>query len=242
MLKKAMKPEDRRRNRLRHQAMHAILILLFAGLAAPFPAADPLDAVFARIDAAAKTFKGVTADITDTEHHALVPDDDDISTGTIKLLRVNATLTRLLATLKGPGGNQTIAVNGPDVRVYTPATNTLNQFDFASRQGMVNQFLLLGFGATSAELKSAYTITWVGEEKISAAPTSHLRLIPKSADSLRTLKQADLWYGANGLVAQQKFLQVSGDYRLVTYSNMKLGAMPEKDLDLKPKGATVQKH
>ena len=70
-----------------------------------------------------------------------------------------------------------------------------------------------------------------------------MKLVPKSAATLQKLKQADLWFGTNGLVAQQKFLYPSGDYRLVTYSNMKVGAVPEKDLELKtPKGAVIQKH
>src|SRR6185437_12408869 len=48
-------------------------------------AADSLDATLARIDQAAKNFKGMTADITNTEYTALV-DSKDIHKGTIKLL------------------------------------------------------------------------------------------------------------------------------------------------------------
>ena len=59
---------------------------------------------------------------------------------------------------------------------------------------------------------------------------------------LEAVKQADLWIGPAGLVAQQKFLYPSGDYKLVTYSNMKLrSSLPDKDFELMPKGATVQK-
>jgi outer membrane lipoprotein-sorting protein len=62
--------------------------------------------------------------------------------------------------------------------------------------------------------------------------------VPKTKGSL---KLAELWFGGNGLVVQQKFLETSGDYTLVTYSNMKPGPVSEKDLELKlPKGATVQ--
>jgi hypothetical protein len=51
-----------------------------------------------------------------------------------------------------------------------------------------------------------------------------------------------LWVADSGFVTQQKFLQPSGDYKLVIYSNMKTGSMPATDLDLNtPKGAIVQK-
>lgn len=225
----------------RRNMMHRCIAILSISLLATIWgfAADPLDAAFARIDAAAKTFKGMTADITNTVHTAIV-DDNDVSTGTIRLLRVNPTRTRLLADLKGATGTQKYAFDGAEGRSYNPKTNVLDIYNFASRQGTINQFLLLGFGASSAELKSTYNVSYVGEENVGEQPTTHLKLVPKSPGDL---KQADLWFSANGLVARQKLLFGGGDYKLVTYSNMKLGALQEKDLDLKPqKGATVQKH
>ncbi len=81
--------------------------------------------------------------------------------------------------------------------------------------------MLLGFGAGSAELKATYNITYLGDEKIGSQPTSHLKLVPKATDTLRSLKQAELWFAENGLVAQQKFVQPAGDYKLVIYSNLR---------------------
>jgi outer membrane lipoprotein-sorting protein len=216
------------------------LIFAFFALAAVSHAADPLTPVFDHIDAAAKTFKGLTADISNTQHYALV-DTNEVSAGAMRLLRVKPGLTRLFVTLKDSGGIKTFAVNGNEGRSFNPKTNILDVYDLSTKQGLVDQFLLLGFGATSAELKSTYDVTYVGEEKIGAQMTSHLKLIPKSAETLRTLKQADLWFAPNGLVTQQKLLWASGDYKLVTYSNVKLGAPPEKELELNPKGATIQK-
>ena len=225
--------------------MHRCIFILCFSLfsVAPVNAADPLDAIFARIDATSKTFKGMTADISNTEHHSIVPDDDDVSTGIIKLLRVKPGLTRLHADLAGAAGTNIYAIDGAEVRTYNPKTKILDIYDLSSKQGTINQFLLLGFGASSAELKSAYNITYVGEEKVGEQPTTHLKLVPKSPEALRTIKQADLWFSTQtGLVARQKLFFGAGDYRLVTYSNMKLGALQEKDLELKPKDATVTRH
>ncbi len=159
-------------------------------------AADPLDAVFARIDAAAKTFKGMTADISNTQHTALV-DSDDVQTGTMKLLRTKPGQTRVLIDWKGPKPRQ-MALDGHKGRLYNPKTNMVDEQNLSgsSKQGVINQFLLLGFGASSADLKSAYDVTFVGDEKVDGRQTSHLRLMAKSAETRQKLKQADLWFGA----------------------------------------------
>jgi len=203
-------------------------------------AADPLGAIFEHIDAAARNFKGMTADISNTEHHALAPDDDDVSTGTMKVLRVKPGLTRLLIDFNGA---RSLSFDGREGKMYNRNTKIVDVKDLGDKQSLIDQFLLLGFGATSAELQSTYDITYVGEETVGGQLVSHLKLVPKSPETKRTLKQAELWFAANGLVAQQKLLWAGGDYRLVAYSRLKLGPMPEKDLELKlPKGVIVQKH
>ena len=216
-----------------------ILALVFLALAGLSFAADPLTAVFERIDAASKTFKGMTADLTNTQHTAIV-NEDDVQTGTVKMLRSTGTQTRILIDFKGHGA-QTFAYDGHEGRIFNPKTNIVDVYDVGSRQGLANQYLLLGFGATSSELQNTYAITYVGEEKVGAQLTSHLKLVPKSPETLHSLKQADLWYSANGLVAQQRFLSPAGDYKLVIYSDMKLSPPPAKDLELNPKGAKIQK-
>lgn len=203
--------------------------------------ADPLSAVFVRIDAAAKSFHGMTATVANTTHDSLT-DDNDVQNGTMKLLRVNETTTRALVELKGGfTGDKSVALNGNEILLYNPKTKILEQHDITKYKDTVNQYLLLGFGASSEALKSAYEISYVGEEKIGAQTASHLKLTPKSKETLKSLKQADLWFADNGLVVQQKFLYPSGNYKLATYSNVKLGAVTEKELALNPKGATLQR-
>ncbi|HEU5022604.1 MAG TPA: hypothetical protein VFT60_11960, partial [Bryobacteraceae bacterium] len=69
------------------------------------------------------------------------------------------------------------------------------------------------------------------------------KLIPKVHDPASSLQQADLWYGGNGIVVQQKISHPSGDYQVMLYTNMKLGPIPTKEMELQlPKDVTVQKH
>jgi outer membrane lipoprotein-sorting protein len=214
-----------------------LFVLIAAGL---IHAADPADAVFARIDSAAKTFRGLTADLTDTEHNALI-NSDDVNKGVAKFLREKPGSMRALITWNNESGS--LEYNGKEGKLYNPKTNTVDVVNLSNKQGTVNKYLALGFGATSAELKASFDVTYLGEETVAGQPASHLKLVPKTHDPGSSLKQADLWYGANGLVVQQKTLAPSGDYKLMLYTNMKLGSMPEKELEIKlPKGVTVQKH
>jgi outer membrane lipoprotein-sorting protein len=135
-----------------------------------------------------------------------------------------------------------ISVDGVNVRVYTPKIKTLQEVDI--RKGLVDQFLLLGFGVSSADLKEHYEVTSLGTVKLDTENTLHLQLIPKSTDVLKNLKKAELWIGdTRGLPVQEKlFTSTSGDYQLITYSNVKLNP-PISDGDLKlkyPSGVTVE--
>jgi outer membrane lipoprotein-sorting protein len=211
------------------------ILYLFSAMPAAF-AADPLDAVYAHIDQAAKTFKGLTADITNTAYTAVV-DAKNVDTGTIKLLPAKDGTHVLMSFTDG----RVLSFDGHKGRSYNPKTNVVDEKDFA--QNVVNQYLQLGFGATSAQLKATYDIAYVASEKVGNQQTSHITLIPKSPEMRRDMKQAELWIGENGLAVQQKIVRPDGDYQLYTYSHTTLGAMPEKDLEIKvPSDAKIQKH
>ncbi len=71
------------------------ILLSLLALQALSLAADPLDSVFTHIDAASKTFRAMTADISQTDHTAIV-NDDSVKIGSIKLLRGKGGDTRML--------------------------------------------------------------------------------------------------------------------------------------------------
>jgi len=203
-------------------------------------AADSAEAAFARIDAAAKSFKGMTADLTNTEHSALV-NQDEVTKGVVKFLRVKANSMRAVITWNNGSGG--LEYNGKEGKRYNAKTNTVDVVNLSGKQGTVNKYLALGVGASSEELKAEFDVTYVGEENVAGQPTSHLKLVPKTRDASSSLKQADLWHGENGLVVQQKVSHPSGDYQVMLYSNVKLGPIPEKELKLQlPKNVTVQKY
>jgi outer membrane lipoprotein-sorting protein len=201
---------------------------------------DPLADAFARMDKIAQQFKAVTADIKRDVYTAVV-DDHEKDMGTIKASRDKSHGTRMLIEFTSPGV-KTIALDGTSASVYTPTLKTVQVVDI--KKGLVDQFLLLGFGASSADLKENYDVTFLGTEKPASETAWHLQLIPKSKDVLKNLKKAELWIGqTSGLPVQEKlFTSSTGDFQLVIYSNVILNpSLPDSKLKLSyPKGVTVE--
>jgi outer membrane lipoprotein-sorting protein len=193
----------------------------FIVLAALPLAAQSLDDAYARIDQAAAQFKSVTADIKRNVHTAVI-NDDERDQGNIKVLREKGRDTKMLIQFTGADA-KAVAIDGSQISLYTPKEKLVQVYDIGAKKDVVDQFLLLGFGASSKELKDNYNITLAGMETINGENTWHLQLIPKSAEALKNLKKAELWISQQtGLPIQQKFTTSSGgDYHLVTYSNMK---------------------
>jgi outer membrane lipoprotein-sorting protein len=220
--------------------LFAALIFLLP-IAAQSLSAQSLDAVYARLDKSAQQFKSLTADIKRDVHTAIV-NDDSIENGSIKVKREKSG-TRMLIDFVTPD-KKTIALDGDTGSVYYPKIKTVQIYNVGEKRSMVDQILLLGFGATSDELKTAYDMKWIGAEQIDGKPTNHIQLIPKSKDILTRIKKAELWISdSTGTPLRQRFVtSASGDSMLVTYSDVKLNpAIPDGALKLTyPKGVRIE--
>jgi outer membrane lipoprotein-sorting protein len=222
-----------------HPVNMAFRVTLLAAVTLAAQSPDPLADAFALMDKIAPQFKAVTADIKRDVYTAVI-DNHEKDAGTIKAKRDKSHDTRMLIEFTGADA-QKISVDGATVRAYTPKIKTVQEVDI--RKGLVDQFLLLGFGVSSADLKEHYEVTLLGTEKPGIETTWHLQLIPKSKEVLKNLKKAELWISqTSGLPVQEKlFLSASGDYQLIAYSNVKLNpSLSDGDLKLKyPNGVTV---
>jgi len=206
----------------------AALALLIAGVCLPalVMAADELQDTFARMDAASIKFKGLSAEVNEIHHTAAINEDETLA-GTVTVRHTKPHELRAIVDVRPPDAKK-VLLTGHRVEMYYPKTNT-NQIVNLDRKGsaMVDQFLLLGFGSTSAELRKAYDVTDGGPETVVAQKTVHLVLIPKSPDVKAKLTKVELWISDTlGLAVQQKFWEPGGDYTLATYSNIKLNPTP----------------
>lgn len=210
--------------------------LLALWLALP-AGAETLNDVLNRMDQASSQFKGVTGNIRQLAHTDIV-NEDDVATGTISLKRSKPRELRMLINLTQPDP-KTVVLQEKSLSIYLPKIATVQNYDLGKNRGLLEQFLLLGFGATRAELEKAYDIKWVGEETVNGDKTGHMELTPKSADVLHRVKKIGLWLSeASGYPAQHKIFMPGNDYWLVTFSNLKLNPnLPDAALKLKlPKG------
>ena len=225
---------------LRPAAMLAgILAAMVANPAAARAAEDPLRAVFARIDRTSASFRWMTASVKKTAYTAVI-DESSTECGKILVLRVKPHELKLRFDFDPPDAKQ-VVVDGTKAEIYYPKTNSTQAvvMDKHSKP-MAEQLLLLGFGSTSEDLQSAYTVRYVGAESAAGEPAQRIELTPKDKDLLQHFRKIELWIAdASGIAVQQKFYEPGKNYNLAVFTNIDLQTrVAEADLKLKiPKDA-----
>ena len=218
-----------------------IRLLLAFSLAACFCVvrADTADAVLARMDKAAPTFKAMSADVRMVTHTAVL-NDNTVETGTFEMQKVKGKDVRAIMNLTENGGRQ-LGFFGKVVRIYYANLNTYQDYS-VGKNNLLNQYLLLGFGSSGKDLSHGYTITADGTEKIGDRMTTKLTLIPKDKAVLEHLTKVEVWIPNDAAYpVQQKFYEPSGNSRTVTYSNVDVNPPIKGVLEMKlPPGAKKQ--
>jgi outer membrane lipoprotein-sorting protein len=213
--------------------MHSRFRLAFALLLWPAWAkpAEDLDAVLARIDRAGAAFRGMSARVNRLSHTAVI-NEDNADSGTMLLKRTKPRDMRMLVDLTQPDP-KTVAFQGRKVDVYYPKIQTVQEFDVGKSRELLDQFFLIGFGTSRADLERAYHIRLLGPDTVEGQKTERLELVAKSKEVLQHLTKFELWISEEGYPVQQKFYLPGGDYMLVTYSDMKINPdLPDSALKL----------
>jgi len=194
-----------------------------------------LDSVLTLMDNSARDFHTLTADIEHLKYTAVVK-DTSTETGHIFVRRDDK--WRIEIVNPDP---RTILRTGDSLFVYTPKINRVEEINLGKNRSMIDQYVRLGFGTRSEDLKKSYLVTFLGEEELDHKKTAMLELTPKS-DSVRAqITKIQMWVDeATWLAVQQKFFEAgSGDYVLFHYTtmmkNLKIG--DDKFKQDWPKGA-----
>jgi outer membrane lipoprotein-sorting protein len=207
------------------------LALCVAGICAAVPAsgADQLQAALDRMDQAAAKFKGLSAEVTKVSHLAVLNDDDDFFTGTIAVRRSKPHELSFVVDVLKPDPKK-VRLIGHKLEMYYPKTNEKQIIDLDKKGSkLVDQFMLLGFGSTSSEIRSAYKVDLGGPETVAGQTTVRLVLTPKSPEVLAKLTRFELWISDSlGVAVQQKLWEPGDDYTLFTYTNVRLHAFPQE--------------
>lgn len=207
------------------------------GFGAP-PANDPLAAVLAKMDETAVSFKGLKADMKKVAHNDVINvDETDVGTITVKRGPKTKDL-QMLVDIKTPDAKRLLVSGSKALVQIMKNPKEAQEYDLTKKfRGMLDQYLLLGFGSNSRDLRAAYTVN-VGQpvaETIAGEKTTKIELVPKSPEMLAQVKKCELWISdGKGIVVQQKLYTGGGDYQLATYTNEAINpAIGDLKLDLK---------
>jgi outer membrane lipoprotein-sorting protein len=209
-------------------------IALFAAAAT----AQSLEATFSHMDALSKVFRGVTGDLRRISFTYFAKDTDEAS-GRISLYRPSPQDMRMLVEFTKPE-ERAVAFAKNKALAYYPKANMVQEYNLGKEARLVDQFLLLGFGSSSADLRKNYSIKYVEMTTIDGVKADHLYLEPKSAEAKDHVRGIDLWIAQpGGYPVRMKVLQPSRDTMEFQYSNLKINpsSLTEASVRLKlPKG------
>jgi len=197
-----------------------------------------LEQVLSKMDEVSKTFRTVDASLERTKVTVLV-DEKDVASGRLYFLRAGKE-PRLKLDLTKPVEQHLLIDKGKGL-FYQPKINQVQEFSLGGHANLVDQFMAIGFGQSSADLKKSYQVSFAGEEVIDGKKTAILDLTPKTAGAIKSVR---LWMDEQkGLSVQVKLVESGGDYALYKYSNIRLNSsIPDSVFDLKlPKGVHVNK-
>ncbi len=203
--------------------------------------ADSLQDILSRMDKEAPSFHGVQADLKMDTYQKII-DSHTLENGQLKMQRGIKGEVKAIIEFTGESA-RTLFFQGKGVRIYYPRINQYQDVSLGSNAAAVNQYLLLGFGSSGKELAQTYNITEDGKENLSGVSSTRLVLVPKDPKVLEKLPKVELWIPDGGSnPVQQQFFENTGNYRVITYSNMQVNPGFSGPLELKlPKDAKKQR-
>jgi outer membrane lipoprotein-sorting protein len=207
-------------------------LLIFA-LAAGFAAAEPLEAILARMDAAAKTSNSFAANVRWQEYTKVLKSTDEQS-GALKLKKSRGGVVGRLDIEKP--SPFTWHFSGNNWEKYLPKANVLSVYQVSKLAKSTDQYLLLVFGLSGAELKKSYNLKLGGEETVGGIKATRIELLPKDKEARKLVAMVELWIADGQTYAvQQKVTEPNGDYNLWMYADAKLNpGLPDSAYDFVP--------
>ena len=175
-----------------------------------------LEYVLNMMDKSAEDFRSLTAALDHTTYTALVKDSSTES-GEIYVRKDS----KMCIDFTRPDP-RTILRNGDNLYIYTPKINRVEEYNIGKNRALADQYLALGFGTRTDNLKRNYEVTLAGEEDLDGQKMALLDLVPHSDDVRKQITKIRMWVDeASWLPVQQKFFEAgSGDYFLSRYKNV----------------------
>ncbi len=222
-------------------ASRFILAATLAAAAVPLSLAFPrkpksdLAQVLARMNDAAKRLKTVTSKLDYTTVTVLV---NDRETETGQFFFSNPKNPEILINFTSPDP-KTFLYRHNEAEIYYPKLNRIEQYNLQRQSGLIQQFMLLGFGTDQNALKANYNVTMLDEEDLQGESTIVLQLIPRDSGVKSQLTKVQLWISEDSwLPAQQQFYEPDGDYLIAHYTDTRVNRpLPGSTFQINAQGA-----
>jgi len=218
-------------------------VALWAQPSPPSPQAGPdakaeLQKVIALIDRTAANFRTAQANFVWRQYTKVV-DETDIQKGTVYFRR-SGNQVEMAAAISDPPPPEQVLFTGGKLQLYRTKIDEVTEYNTGKDRAAVESFLVLGFGGSGQDMLKAYDVTYLGPEKVENIDTAKLDLVPKSQKARNIFTHIWLWIDlARGVSIQQQLFQPDEDYRLATYSDIRLKEkIPDSEFKLKTTGAT----
>lgn len=215
--------------------MHLIRRLSFCSLLmlAMLPAraalaADTLDSVLRKLDAAAANFRTTSVEFEFDTVTTVPIYDKDVQKGTAYYKRDghNFQMAAHITEVNGKPVPKDLAYSGGKVILFEPLLNQARVMDAAKYES----YLLLGFGASGKELEDKWQIKYLGQEVVDGIKTDELELVAKDPNVLRLFPKVTIWLDtARAVSLRQVFDEGQGQTRTCTYSRIKTNVELPRD-------------
>ena len=219
-----------------HRISLSVLTFMFVFFGSPLNGEDlNLDAVLDRIDEAGQSLNSMKADITQKKWTDILAEFDSGETGDLSFLRSGQDLY-LRKDITAPTENS-LVIKGGEVVFYQPGIKQAQQYQLGENKDKA-EYLLLGFGTDKDAIKDIYDLELLGVETLNGSKTYKIQMDPKSEKVSAFFVRIVLWIDAEMWVpVQQKLVEPTQDYLLITFNNIRLNANVRKsEFDMKLPG------
>lgn len=207
----------------------AVLLAAFSWTRAAF-AADDLNSVLSKLDAAAAKFHNTSADV---EWDSVQTDpifNKDVQKGVVYYQRSGASFQggiHIATDNTQPSPKVIVCCTNNSIQLYDKLQN---QVTTLSKLSQYEDWFRLGFGASGKELAAKWDITYDGPETIDNVKTAKLELVPKDPTVKKNLPKVILWMDTDRAVSlKQDFEEGPGQSKTCIYTNIKMNHSLPKD-------------
>ncbi len=215
----------------------AVAQLLLLASSQPLNGADDLQRVLAKLDATSEKFKSAQGDLVWDNVQTQPIEDKDSQAGTVFVERKAGQLKMALhlKTDQGRPIQKDMVYAEGLFKLYEPKIKQMQVFRAGANKAQFDTFLTLGFGGSGKELLKVWQVSYAGADTVDGHPTDKLELIPREEAVRKNFVKIVLWIDREtGLALKQQSFDTSGNYRVVSYHNLKLnGPIPAEAFEIK---------